>query len=43
MEREQMKKGLGRGLDSLFGVYAHDDATPVKAEVVKMPGWRLDK
>lgn len=33
-----MKKGLGRGLDSLFGVYANDDVTPVKAEVVKMPG-----
>ena len=33
-----MKKGLGRGLDSLFGVYANDDITPVKAEVVKMPG-----
>ena len=33
-----MKKGLGRGLDSLFGVYAHDDdITPVKTEVVKMP------
>ena len=32
-----MKKGLGRGLDSLFGVYANDDA-PVTAEVVKMPG-----
>lgn len=32
-----MKKGLGRGLDSLFGVYANDDVAPVKAEVVKMP------
>lgn len=32
-----MKKSLGRGLDSLFGVYANDD-TPLKTEVVKMPG-----
>lgn len=33
-----MKKGLGRGLDSLFGVYENDDIAPVKTEVVKMPG-----
>ena len=39
-----MKKGLGRGLDSLFGVYGDDvsqqvggNANAVKAEVVKMP------
>ena len=43
-----MKKGLGRGLDSLFGVYGNDVSAQVsespekkevlKAEVVKMPG-----
>ena len=40
-----MKKGLGRGLDSLFGVYGNDisdDVEEVKStathEVVKMPG-----
>lgn len=39
-----MKKGLGRGLDSLFGVYGDDvsqqvggNANTVKTEVVKMP------
>ena len=39
-----MKKGLGRGLDSLFGVYGDDvtqnvtEQKPVKTTVVKMPG-----
>ena len=38
-----MKKGLGRGLDSLFGVYGNDvsqnvDNNEVKRTVVKMPG-----
>ena len=35
-----MKKSLGRGLDSLFGVYADEEEVKprtVKAEVVKMP------
>ena len=32
-----MKKGLGRGLDSLFGVYENSDSD-VKTKVVKMPG-----
>lgn len=37
-----MKKGLGRGLDSLFGVYGNDVTQQVSettsAQVVKMPG-----
>ena len=33
-----MKKSLGRGLDSLFGVYATENVKPVKTEAIKMPG-----